>query len=266
MDEQQPWHRLFALSWVDFFRGTPVTVEPEKDLSLKKQLLDVLLLRKGAGPLNCRLPDGFEEFADYNLLTFKSHREKLSEWTLKELLGHYVNLRKQVSPSMNEDELLPEEEFRLYAVSARFPQQLAGQNVQMRPIAEGVYEIPVLSSRIRIIVANQLPAHEHNAMLHLFSTKIDLVNYGVVHHQPRSVETSTLLLQLYQRYREEGEAMPDLLEEFARETIDQLLKDLPIEKRLEGLTPKQRLEGLTPEQLRELAEMLKANGSSAKPE
>jgi hypothetical protein len=111
MDEQRPWHRLFALSWLDFFRGTPVTVEPEKDLSVKKQLLDVLLLRKGAGPLNRRLPDGFEELTAYNLVSFKSHQEKLSAWTLTELLGHFVNLRKQVSPSMDEDQLLPQEEF-----------------------------------------------------------------------------------------------------------------------------------------------------------
>src|SRR5436309_15802066 len=113
MNEQQPWHRLFALSWVDFFRGLPVSVEPEKDRSVKKQLLDVLLLRKAAGLLNCRLPDGFEDFADFNLVTFKSFQEKLSVWTLLELLGHYVNLRKQVSPSMAEDDLLPEEQFRL---------------------------------------------------------------------------------------------------------------------------------------------------------
>ena len=39
MNEQQPWHRLFGLSWTDFFRGLPVTVDPEKDLSVKKQLL-----------------------------------------------------------------------------------------------------------------------------------------------------------------------------------------------------------------------------------
>ena len=42
---------------------------------------------------------------------------------LKELTGHYVNYRKQVSSSMQE--LLPEQHFRLYAVSARFPQNLA---------------------------------------------------------------------------------------------------------------------------------------------
>ena len=120
MEGQRPWHRLFGLTWMDFFTGLPVTVEMEKDLSLKKQLLDVLLIRKEAEILNCRLPDGFEDLAPYNLVTFKSHVEKLSIWTLHELVGHYVNLRKQVSPAMDEDELLPEEHFRLYAVCARY--------------------------------------------------------------------------------------------------------------------------------------------------
>jgi hypothetical protein len=275
MDEQRPWHRLFALSWLDFFRGTSVTVEPEKDLSVKKQLLDVLLLRKGPGPLPCRLPDGFEEFAAFNLVTFKSHQEKLSAWTLLELLGHFVNLRKQVSPSMDEDRLLPEDEFRLYAVSARYPQQLASQDVALRPVADGVYEVPVLTSRIRVVVANQLPRAEHNAMLHLFSTRAELMRYGVQHYRVRSGETSTLLLQLYQRYQQEDQIMPDMLEELYRETIDRLLKELPVEKRLEGLTPEQRVQGLTPEErmqglsldaLQELLERLKGNGTSAKEE
>ena len=46
MDEQRPWHRLFSMSWTDFFRGMPVTVDSERDLSLKKQLLDVTLIHK----------------------------------------------------------------------------------------------------------------------------------------------------------------------------------------------------------------------------
>ena len=53
--------------------------------------------------------------------------------------------------------------------------------------------------------------------------------------------------------------MPDMLEEFARETVDRLLRELPVEKRLEGLTVEQLLEGLKelpPEMLRELAERL----------
>ncbi len=72
MSEPRPWHRLFGVSLVDFFRGTPVVVELEKDLSLKQQLLDVILIRKGAEPLPRRLPDGFEELAAHNLVSFKS--------------------------------------------------------------------------------------------------------------------------------------------------------------------------------------------------
>jgi hypothetical protein len=34
------WHRLFGLLLTDFFTASPFIVELEKDLSLKKQLLD----------------------------------------------------------------------------------------------------------------------------------------------------------------------------------------------------------------------------------
>src|SRR5919205_2002974 len=137
MDEQRPWHRLFGLSWVDFFPGTPVTVEPEKDLSEKQQLLDLLILRPGAGALPRRLPDGFEDLAGHNLVSFKSYQEALDGWALNELVGHYVNYRKQVSPSMQD--LLPETDFRLFAVSVRYPQGLARQ-VAMTSVQPGVYE------------------------------------------------------------------------------------------------------------------------------
>jgi len=60
--------------------------------------------------------------------------------------------------------------------------------------------------------------------------------------------------------------MPDLLEEFARETIDRLLKELPVEKRLEGLSAEEVVKGLSPDTLRALAEKLKGNGTSTKPE
>ena len=35
MIEPLPLHRIFALSWIDFFDGTSVEVETEKDLFLK---------------------------------------------------------------------------------------------------------------------------------------------------------------------------------------------------------------------------------------
>jgi len=275
---------LSGLSWTDFFRGLPVTVDPEKDLSLKKQLLDVVLIRKESGPLDCQLPDGFENLAAFNLVSFKSHRERLSAWTLEELLGHYVNLRKQVSPSMDEPDLLPPDDFRLFAVCARFPRNLADDTVSLRPIKPGVYEVDAISRCIRVIVVNQLPQEEHNAMLHLFSASGELFAYGARHYRIRSTETSSLLLQLFQSYQLEVLTMPDALEEFTRETIDQLLKKLPTKKRLEGLSAEERLEGLSaekrleglsadelfaalPPQSREaLARRLAAKGSPPNPE
>ncbi len=274
-EEQRPWHRLFGLSLMDFFQGLPVTVEMEKDLSLKQQRLDVVVIRKEPGPLNCRLPDGFEELTTYNLVTFKSHQEKLSAWVLEELLGHYVNLRKQVSPSMEEDELLPAEQFRLYAVCARYPQQLVSSGIVLQPISEGVYEVQALTRRIRVIVANQLPQQEHNAMLHLFSSRAELLSYAVQHYRIRSAQTSSLLWQLYQRHRLEGDIMPNELEQLYQETIDQLLKELPlekrlellkevpVEKRLEGLTAEERIRGIPREILEELLRRMKENGTSS---
>ena len=60
---------------------------------------------------------------------------------------------------------------------------------------------------------------------------------------PGNWETSTLLYQLFDRYRLEGALMPQTMEEFVRETIDEILSKLPPEKRLEGLSAEQRLVG-----------------------
>jgi hypothetical protein len=77
--------------------------------------------------------------------------------------------------------------------------------------------------------------------------------------------------------------MPDMLEEFTRETIDRVLRELPAKKRLEGVSVEDRLEGvpvdkrlegvsleellaaLPPETREALARRLKANGSSPNP-
>ncbi|MGH7174559.1 MAG: hypothetical protein ACRELG_30190 [Gemmataceae bacterium] len=49
----------------------------------------------------------------------------MDDWAIRELIAHYVAYRKLVSPSPSE--LLSPERFRLYAVAARFPHNLAGQ-------------------------------------------------------------------------------------------------------------------------------------------
>ncbi|MBW3599589.1 MAG: hypothetical protein KY475_20245 [Planctomycetes bacterium] len=69
-----------------------------------------------------------DNLADHNLVTFKSHHQPLDPWAIKEHVGHSVNYRKMISPSL--DQLVPEDMIRLYAVCARFPQNL-GDVVQL---------------------------------------------------------------------------------------------------------------------------------------
>lgn len=148
MDQQvQPWHQLFGLAWIDFFRGTDIQVDTEIDLSQRQQYLDLSVTRKPGAVLPAKMPDGFENLGTYNLTTFKSHRETLSWWALMELLGHFVNHRKQFSPSM--DDLIHEDEFRLFAVCARFPQTLS-ETIPWMMICPGVYETVALTRTIRI--------------------------------------------------------------------------------------------------------------------
>src|SRR5947209_19549393 len=100
MSEPRPLHRLFGLSWIDFFQGNTIGVETELDLSLKQQFIDLVISRKGHEPIPRPLPDGFGDMAAHNLVTFKSHQEALDCWALWELIGHFVNYRKQYSPSL----------------------------------------------------------------------------------------------------------------------------------------------------------------------
>ena len=267
MSDPRPLHRLFGLSWIDFFQGTTISVETEIDLSLKQQFLDLVFIRKGTEPIPRPLPDGFDDLAAHNLLTFKSHQEALDGWALCELVGHYVNYRKQSGSSRQN--LLPESDYRLFAVCARYPHNLA-QQVELTPLREGVYEVRLGTIVVRVVVLHQLPQVEPNALLHLFSAREELLRYGREHYRPHSPETSTLLYELFKAYREDV-TMSDKLQEFVRQSIDQLLQSLPAEERLKGMAAEERLKGLStdevvkglsPEILKDLARRLKANGSS----
>jgi hypothetical protein len=232
---------------------------------LKKQLLDAILLRKTAGTFAGTLPDGLDNLATYNLITFKSYQEALDDWVLKELTGHYVNCRKQLSPTMQQ--LLPEDQFRLYAVSARFPQSLA-QQVALTPLQQGVYECRRGTDVIRVLVVRQLPQTEANAMLHLFSAAEEQVRYGAEHYHLRSNDTNTLLQRLLAQYRLEGLHMPYTMEDFRRDYVREHLKDLTPEEilaavseedRLKGLPVEKRLKGLSAEERQTLRKLLESN-------
>ncbi len=254
------WHRLFGLLLTDFFADSPFVVEVEKDLSVQQQHLDVVVLRKGKGKFQGRLPDGLNGLAAHNLITFKSHRQSLDDWAMKELIGHYVSYRKLVSPSP--DELLPAADFRLYAVCARYPHNLAGQ-VPWTESGTGVYECRWGTDVIRVVVVGQLPPDEHNAPLHLFSAVPEQVRFGQDHYRRRSEQTSSLLWLLLQCHKGEGVAVSYTWEDFLRDlpaelaktlTPEQrleLFKRLPAEERVKGLPAEVILKGLPREQIEE---------------
>ena len=253
------WHRLFGLTLMDFFTGSPFIVELEKDLALKKQLLDVVVLRRGPGPFAGRLPDGLDNLAAHNLITFKSHRDALDDWALKELTGHYVNYRKQCSA--RDQPLLPEADFRLYAVCSRYPHNLANL-VTLAPVCQGVYACQRGSDAIRIIVAGQVCREPHNALLHLFSASAETVGYGAGHYEQRSHDTSSLVGRLLGNYQGEGVAMSYTMADYRRDTAKEYFKELtPREQRevLQSLAPEQQrevLRGLSPEKQRKVLQGL----------
>lgn len=178
------WHRLFGLLLTDQLAGTPFDVVLEMDLSQKQQLLDVVIVRRRAVGATPSLPDGLDDLAAHNLLTFKSHREPLNDWALKELTGHYVNYRKHVSPRGG---LLPEDHFRMIAVCARRPRDLF-KAVPPEPLRPGVFVCRRGSDAIRLIVAAELAEVERNALLHLFSAAPERVQYGAEHYQVHSAD------------------------------------------------------------------------------
>jgi hypothetical protein len=252
------WHRLFGLVLMDFLSGSPYVVEVERDLSVQQQLLDVLIVRKGRGRFAGRLPDGLEGLRPHNLLTFKSHHEPLDDWAMKGLVGADVAYRKLVSPSPSE--LLPDEQFGLYAVAARFPHNLAGQ-VPWQQVQAGVYDCRWGTDTIRVVVAGELPREPYNAPLHLFSASPELVGFGQSAYRQHSAETSLLLRQLFERLREEDFAMSYTMEDFKRDFLKEHLARLkPEECRevLRSLPAEELLAALSAEQIREYLDRLTA--------
>jgi hypothetical protein len=169
-----------------------------------------------------------------------------------------VAYRKLVSPSPSR--LLPDDQFGLYAVAARFPHNLAGQ-VPWQGVQAGVYDCRWGTDTIRVIVAGELPRELHNAPQHLFSASPELVAFGGGAYRRRSEQTSRLLGQLFERLRGEGFAVSFTMEDFNRQYVKQHFRKLtPAERReaLESLAPDERREVLRSLPVAELLTLLSA--------
>ncbi len=260
MTKRLHWHRLFGITLLDYFSGSNYEVELEKDLSTQKQLLDVLIIKRTAGQPLDQLPDGLENLSKHNLLTYKSHHEPLDSWALKELLGHYVNYRKQTPSGLKNKELLPEANFQLYAVCTRYPQQLI-KEVPLVKIQNGVYEaIGGFNSTVRIIVTSKVPKTAKNTLWQLFSGVAALFKYAQGRHCWRNPKTSTVVNQMYQYYTTEEVFMPYTMEDYHREAkvflinqvkenLDMVLEELPPEEILKRLSPDDIVKRLSPDDI-----------------
>ncbi len=159
------------------------------------------------------------------------------------MTGHYVNYRKQISPSF--ENLLPEDEFKLYAVCSRFPQNLASA-VILKCLQDGVYECQRGTDVIHVPVAGELPQTANNALLHLLSASTEQVRYGTAHYRQRSADTNSLVGRLLEGYQREGLAMSYTIEDFRRDYTKEHLNHLTAQERLEGLAPEDRLKDMSP--------------------
>ena len=247
------WHRLFGMGLTDLFAYTNYKVELEKDLSIKQQFLDVVIIEQvQASELPENLPDGLDNLAQHNLLTYKSFRESLGSWALDELVGHYVNYRKQISG----DTLLPVDQFSLYAVSTRFPQDLAKETT-LTEVKAGVYETQWGSQIIRVFVLNRFPETPNNTFWQLFSANTSKIQKAGVSYRHKLAELSSIINELFFFYEMEGIVMPYTVQDYVKDYVEshldvlspeEILKKFSAQERLTGLSAEERLMGLSHEE------------------
>jgi hypothetical protein len=74
------WHRLFGLTLCDLFSYTPYHVELEKDLTLKQQFLDVVIIAQNhADSFDCRtLPDGLDNLFSFPSATWECRIDRVA--------------------------------------------------------------------------------------------------------------------------------------------------------------------------------------------
>jgi len=136
-------------------------------------------------------------------------------------------------------------------VTTRFPRDLASE-MDFVPVATGCYDVKYLTGTIRVLVINDLPCEQQNAVMHLFSNEDALVRYAASTFRRYSEKTGGLLMKLLEFYNSEGILMPLTLEEVNQHVRERLLSTMTPAERLEGLTPNDVVQVMPPEQLAEL--------------
>ena len=281
-EKRTPWHELLGKALTDALIGLPYRVSSEEELALRSQRLDVLIIEQRLSPEATvappeERPDGLEDLAKHNLLSFKAAGEPFDVWAAEELNSHYVTYRKLTSiralrhPPANDDTpvaeprkaypLLPAEDFRCYAIATRFPRKLVKQlppGSCQNTAKAGIYHLRVGTRDLRLVVINQLEPHPRNAPWGLFATDEARWLAAYQAYRPRS-DVGAHLYNLMAHHRLGEGKMAHTYEDMKREARDWFKRYLPLldpEERLEGLDPddvlgrfdpETRLKGLDPE-------------------
>ncbi|UJS05665.1 hypothetical protein [Cylindrospermopsis raciborskii] len=211
------------------FYNSPYEVEVEKDLTIRKQLLDIIIIKRYKDSGFNLYPAGLENMSKHNLISYKSIHESFTVWSLMELIGHYVNYRKQTSKSLSN--LLPEEDYRLYGLTTHEPTQLMGR-LKWKTVSEGVYDIECVTMNVRLIVLSKIPKSANNELWRLFSARAEVVEEAISHYQEsyRKSEYSILMQQLYEFYIKEKLPMTYTLEQFKKDFVISHLREIPTEE------------------------------------
>ncbi|WP_058556102.1 magnesium transporter MgtE N-terminal domain-containing protein [Thiohalocapsa sp. ML1] len=256
IEQRINWHRWFGIGLTDRLAGTPWRVELEKEMALKSQRLDVVIIERAdtavqADAAALDLPDGLDDLRAHNLLTYKSQQEALDAWALDELIGHYVNYRKLLAgrldgaasarpdtdgadaPSV--PPLPPEAAFQLYAVATREPAKLLRRlpaGARQPAACAGVHDLRWGGRTVRLIVLDAVADAPRNALWQLFSARLERVRRGIERYRGQTREGRHLLYNLFSTYRLGFNAMTYTVEDFNRETRERIIADLTPEERL----------------------------------
>ncbi len=186
-EEHLKWHRLGGMVLTPLFNLLGYTTYLEVDLSLKQQLLDVLVVRReNISPKDSGLPkvywEAFEDFNEHNLISFKSFHESFNGYALMEFHGHAINYQKAKEVDFNK--------INLYAITNHYPRKLLkpfeGTEFLTTIKKDEIFDLTLSTvTRVRFVILRTTD----NPLLALFSNDPPKVDAG---YQKLSQETDLL--------------------------------------------------------------------------
>lgn len=236
-----PWCRWFGLLLEDFFTGTAYGVRLEEELSLKRQFLDVLILRWGDGPEPESLPDGLEGLGEHNLVT-SSPRQ--NPWTR----GRWTSCSGTTSTTTSNSgsrTLMPWSQRSGSTRSAPPPAQPVptgdGGTKKRGYVRHSLRHAPGAAGR-----AARHPGRPHNVPWQIFSDESRCVESGLQCYDWHQEEARSLINQFAQHYHFEGALMASRCTTLPSTSRRNTSTNCPPEVLRNALPPEERLKGLTP--------------------